>query len=255
MNDHSPYRCDTPGCDGWQEVITPDGYVCRVCANALERQYESKEPIPDGGVVTSDANTLADELETADDPGTLELPHSFLVDASGPVTRVTERGDDTIEKVRADVTIQRHLETLSEFADFWKLRNKRRWKAAAVETLLDSDDELTTYELTEDHIDSWDVVVDGRVEAYVGLAETMIDYDGDDPRDSDLPKTIADRLRLAGEGHRDVDHVVTDFARDLRTSELWGRGVDLAYINAKHAQRKDVADDLANLLEDLEGSA
>lgn len=35
----SLYACDTPDCDGEKEVITPDGYVCRDCADALAVQY------------------------------------------------------------------------------------------------------------------------------------------------------------------------------------------------------------------------
>ncbi len=253
---NSLYSCDTPGCDGWKEVITPDGYVCRDCADKLEEYYEAEpELVTDGGVAVDDTDTFADELETPEDPGAIRLPHSFLVTASGPVTRVTERSDNTIEKVRVDVSITRRLETLAAFTDFWELRNQRYWKAGAVETLLNSEDADTNYELTREDIEDWDVVADGRVEAFVGLARAMVDYDGSDPRGSDLPRTIADRLRLAGEGHRDVDHVVTDFARDLRSSDLWGKGADLAYINVRHAQHEDIESDLERVLEDLqEGS-
>jgi hypothetical protein len=34
------YTCDTPTCDGEKEVTTPDGYVCRDCADELALQYE-----------------------------------------------------------------------------------------------------------------------------------------------------------------------------------------------------------------------
>lgn len=55
MTRHSLYGCDTPGCDGWKEVITPDGYVCRECAAELETHYEATpELVADGGVVLTD---------------------------------------------------------------------------------------------------------------------------------------------------------------------------------------------------------
>nr|WP_306060248.1 hypothetical protein [Natronococcus sp. AD5] len=47
------YTCDTPGCSGWKEVITPDGYVCHDCADKLEKQYERGENaklLADGGI-------------------------------------------------------------------------------------------------------------------------------------------------------------------------------------------------------------
>lgn len=50
------YSCDTPTCDGEKEVITPDGYVCRDCADALAVQYEEVERgdgvATDGGLLT-----------------------------------------------------------------------------------------------------------------------------------------------------------------------------------------------------------
>ncbi|WP_245800517.1 hypothetical protein [Natrinema saccharevitans] len=256
MSGNSLYSCETPSCDGWKEVITPDGYVCEDCAAELEQQYEAGPEIAtDGGVAVPDATTVADELPTPDDPGTIPLPHSFLVTASGPVTRVSERSDATIEKRPVTVSVEYRLETLAEFIDFWKLRDRRRWKSAAVETLLGNEDLETSYELTRSHIEDWDVVADGRVEAFAGLGQLMVDYDGA-PDSTDLPRTIVDRLHLAGEDHRGVDEIVIEFARELRRSELWGTGVDLAYINAKHAQHEDVEDDLERVLENLqEGSA
>ncbi|OLZ41509.1 hypothetical protein A6E15_11175 [Natrinema saccharevitans] len=178
-----------------------------------------------------------------------------MVTASGPVTRVSERSDATVEKRPVTVSIERRLETLAEFVGFWKLRDYQRWKDAAVETLLGNEDCETSYELTRSHIEDWDVVADGRVEAFVGLGQLMVDYDGD-PEDTGLPKTIIDRLYLAGEDDRGVDGIVIEFAQDLRSSDLWGTGVDLAYINAKHAQHEAIEDDLERVLEDLqEGSA
>jgi len=47
------YTCDTPTCDGEKEVTTPDGYVCRDCADELALQYEEvdrgDEIVTDGG--------------------------------------------------------------------------------------------------------------------------------------------------------------------------------------------------------------
>ncbi|WP_049953999.1 helix-turn-helix transcriptional regulator [Halostagnicola larsenii] len=49
------YTCDTPQCDGWKEVVTPDGYVCHDCADELEKKYEA-EPrlLADGGIEWGD---------------------------------------------------------------------------------------------------------------------------------------------------------------------------------------------------------
>jgi len=49
---HDLYACETPGCDGEKEVITPDGYVCHDCADELAEKYESEEDaklLTDGG--------------------------------------------------------------------------------------------------------------------------------------------------------------------------------------------------------------
>ena len=54
--------CETPTCDGGKEVVTPDGYVCRDCAEALAAEYErvaaDERTVADGGghyhVVRSD---------------------------------------------------------------------------------------------------------------------------------------------------------------------------------------------------------
>jgi DNA-directed RNA polymerase subunit RPC12/RpoP len=56
------HTCDTPTCAGDKEVITPDGYVCRDCADVLGVQYESdtNDLRADGGgkyhVVCPDCN-------------------------------------------------------------------------------------------------------------------------------------------------------------------------------------------------------
>ncbi|ELZ05368.1 transcriptional regulator PadR family protein [Natrialba chahannaoensis JCM 10990] len=50
MSDRGLYSCDTPRCTGLKAVVTPDGYVCRRCANQLEQAYESEpELVADGG--------------------------------------------------------------------------------------------------------------------------------------------------------------------------------------------------------------
>ncbi|MGQ3412060.1 hypothetical protein ACT4ML_07320 [Natrinema sp. LN54] len=51
MSGNSLYSCDTPDCDGWKEVITPDGYVCEDCAAELEQQYEAEPEIATDGSV------------------------------------------------------------------------------------------------------------------------------------------------------------------------------------------------------------
>lgn len=49
------YTCDTPTCDGEKEVTTPDGYVCRDCADELAAKYEEvdrrERTATDGGVL------------------------------------------------------------------------------------------------------------------------------------------------------------------------------------------------------------
>ncbi|MBZ6495996.1 helix-turn-helix transcriptional regulator [Natrinema longum] len=55
MSGHPLYSCDTPGCDGWKEVITPDGYVCEDCADELATDYEAEpELVADGGIAWGD---------------------------------------------------------------------------------------------------------------------------------------------------------------------------------------------------------
>ncbi|ELZ07322.1 helix-turn-helix transcriptional regulator [Natrialba aegyptia] len=55
MNARSPYTCDTPGCDGWKEVFTPDGYVCEDCADELAQEYDAEpELVADGGIAWGD---------------------------------------------------------------------------------------------------------------------------------------------------------------------------------------------------------
>ncbi|WP_161973180.1 hypothetical protein [Halostella litorea] len=61
------YACETPGCDGEKEVVTPDGYVCQSCADALAEQYESDEHDPrlltDGGQSGNAYSENADPLD------------------------------------------------------------------------------------------------------------------------------------------------------------------------------------------------
>ena len=68
MNGNSVYSCDTPNCDGWKEVITPDGYVCRDCADELEESYEATpQLVTDGGAVLADFVDDADIDDRPDD--------------------------------------------------------------------------------------------------------------------------------------------------------------------------------------------
>jgi len=71
---------------------------------------------------------------TSNQPTTTPLPRRFLATASGPVTRITDYGDETTERVRADISIEYSIETLEEFATFWEFRDYRSWKRAALES-------------------------------------------------------------------------------------------------------------------------
>ncbi|WP_306060418.1 hypothetical protein [Natronococcus wangiae] len=172
--------------------------------------------------------TTAQPAETPDEAQSISetppLPRRFLATASGPVTRITDYGDETTERVRADISIEHSIETLEEFTTFWGFRDLRSWKQAALKALLERQEpDAVTYAVNEDDLEAWDVTVDGRIEAFAGLVETMADYTGRDPSCRDtIPHRIASRINALTDGRQTTDDVLKEFADELSRAELWG---------------------------------
>lgn len=203
--------------------------------------------------------TAAQPTETPDNEQstdyTTPLPRRFLATASGPVTRITDHSDEMTERVRADISIEYSIETLEEFATFWEFRDYRSWKRAALEALLERQEpDAVTYAVDEDDLEEWDVTVDGRVEAFAGLVETMADYTGRDPSCRDtIPHRIAARINGLTDGRQTTDDILTEFADKLHQAELWGLGAHLALLNVRHAHHEPIeqqAETLARTLSD-----
>ncbi len=201
--------------------------------------------------------TAAQPTETPDEAQsigeTTPLPRRFLATASGPVDRITDYGDETTERVHADISIEYSIETLEEFATFWSFRDYRSWKRAALEALLERQEpDAVTYAVDEDDLEKWDVTVDGRVEAFAGLVETMADYTGRDPSCRDaLPHQIAARINALTDGRQTTDDVLTEFADELHHAELWGLGAHLALLNVRHAHHEPIEQQAATLARTL----
>lgn len=186
------------------------------------------------------------EGETVD--GTV-LPRSFLVEGSGPVTVIRDRGDVT-ERTEGDVSISRRLETLEGFATFWSFRDLKHWKRNAIrEVLEDQEDNSLRYEIDDDQLEQWDVQVDGRVEAFIGVAETILD--GKVPDDFEAPNQHFLGY-VDNPSGRDVDGMTLDFAKGLKESPLWGPGARLAELVVRHAEREDLEAHVEALLEEVE---
>ncbi|MFC6764599.1 hypothetical protein [Natrinema soli] len=205
--------------------------------------------------------TTAQPAETPDEAQSLgettPLPRRFLATASGPVDRITDYGDETTERVRADISIEYSIKTLEEFATFWSFRDYRSWKRAAL--LERQEPDAVTYAVDEDDLEAWEVTVDGRVEAFTGLVKTMADYDGRDPSCRDaIPHRIAARINGLTDGRQTTDDVLTEFADELHRAELWGLGAHLTLLNARHAHHEPIeqqAVTLARTLSDDRGEA
>ncbi|WP_265108208.1 hypothetical protein [Halosolutus halophilus] len=159
---------------------------------------------------------MAIEASSADVAGALEgekvtpLPRSFLVEASGPATIIRDHGD-VIERTAGEDP-----------------------KQEAINRLLGrQEDDQVRY---DEQAAEWDVLIDGHVQAYFGLAETIVD--GIDLESFDAPdQRFHDRVRnYIG---KDVDELVADFAHDLNPSSLWGPGVRIAELAVKHDNRED----------------
>ncbi|WP_265109153.1 hypothetical protein [Halosolutus halophilus] len=196
---------------------------------------------------------MAIEASSADVAGALEgeqvtpLPRSFLVEASGPATIIREHGDVT-ERTEGEVEISYRIETLEEFGEFWALRNKRHPKQEAINRLLGrQEDDQVRY---DEQAAEWDVQIDVHVQAYFGLAETIVEFDGD----LDVFDTPDRRFfqRIANNIGKNVDEFVADFAHDLKPSSLWGPGTRIAELAVKHGNREDLDGAVEALCEALE---
>ena len=109
-----------------------------------------------------------------------------------------------------------------------------------------------TYAVDEDDLEAWEVTVDGRVEAFTGLVETMADYTGRDPSCRDaIPHRIAARINALTDGRQTTDDVLTEFADELHQAELWGFGAHLTLLNVKHAHHEDIEQLAASLARSL----
>lgn len=195
----------------------------------------------------STADQIADAAGVSEDKQATQLPRSFVVEASGPATIVRDRGKVT-ERTDGEISITHHIETLEEFGEFWGLHTKRHPKRQAVNKLLeDLEDDSVAYNRD---IDEWDVLIDGHIQAFFGLAETIADYDGN------INDFEASSHRyweqLANNIGDDVDAIVAGFATDLKSCSVWGPGPRLAELTVKHGDRDDLESYTAALLEEVE---
>ncbi|SFS63444.1 hypothetical protein [Halostagnicola kamekurae] len=197
----------------------------------------------------ADDTDVADTINSDTTEGTA-LPRSFLVEGAGPVTVVREHGDIT-ERTEGEVSITRRLETLDEFAQFWRFRDLRNWKRNAIREVLESrENELLRYVIDDEQLEAWSVQVDGRVQAFVGVAETIVGGQID-------PKSVtaADHRfesYLRNNTGKDADELTLEFAKDLKGSPLWGPGARLAELVVRHADREDLDGYVAALLEEVD---
>ncbi|WP_160064539.1 hypothetical protein [Natronorubrum halalkaliphilum] len=176
------------------------------------------------------------------------LPRSFLVEGSGPVTVVRDHGDVT-ERTEGEVSISRRLETLDGFATFWAFRDLRNWKRNAIrEVLEDHEDGSLRYVISDDQLEQWDVQVDGRAQAFIGVAETIVD--GEVADNFEAPDHRFESYAQNPSG-RDVDEMTLDFAKDLKTSPLWGPGTRLAELTIRHSKRDELEHYVGELLEEV----
>ncbi|MFC6764792.1 hypothetical protein [Natrinema soli] len=176
------------------------------------------------------------------------LPRTFVVEASGTATIVRDR-DGITERTEGEISVTHHIETLEEFGEFWDLRNKHYPKRETVDKLLgELEDGSVHY---DEDPDEWDVLIDGHVQAYYGIGEAIVEFDGD--LDSFDAPNQRFWVRVANNIGHDVDDLVKDFAKDLKDSELWGPGARLAELTVKHGNRDDLEAHTEALLEEIEG--
>jgi hypothetical protein len=204
---------------------------------------------------------MATEADTdaadADVAGALEgetvdgtpIPRSFLVEGSGPVTVVRDRGDVT-ERTEGEVTISHRLETLEAFAEFWSFRNLQNWKRTAVRAVLKEHEDDVHYVIDDGQLEAWDIQVDGHAQAFVGVAETIVEGDVS-PRGFDSPERRFHNYLQGMPPGDDVDEMTISLAKDLKQSPLWGPGVRLAELTVKHGNRDDLEGHAEALLEEV----
>ncbi|AFZ74589.1 hypothetical protein [Natronobacterium gregoryi] len=199
--------------------------------------------------VEAEDSDVAGALEGETIDGTV-LPRSFLVEGSGPVTAVRDHGD-VVERTDGEVSLSRRLKTLDGFATFWSVRDLRHWKRNAIrEVLEDYEGDDVRYVISDEQLEEWDVQVDGRADAFVGVAETIVNSEVDD--EFDAPNQHFSGY-VANPSGRTVDEMTLDLAKDLKTSPLWGPGARLAEVVVRHAEREDLEGYVEGLLEEVSG--
>lgn len=187
------------------------------------------------------------EGETADG---LVLPRSFLVEGSGPVTVVRDHGD-VVERTKSEISISHRLETLEAFAQFWRYRDLQNWKRNAIREVLDDHEaDSLRYIISDEQLDQWDIQVDGRAQAFIGVAETIVNYD-DDPA-TIKPADHRFESYLENPTNKDIDEFTVDLAKDVKDSPLWGPGARLAELSVRHANREDLEGYTEALLEEVD---
>lgn len=210
----------------------------------------------------SQADTLTDpEAESDVEPtaAEAELPRSFLVRASGPVTKETAVSETVTERDETTMAISRRLETLAEFSTFYDVRSRSGWKAVVIKHLLETEG--------EDHVEysfdagEWDVLADGRVEAYRGVIDVLADPDLDigatspsGTKRADVARELAD-LHV-GLVHTDVkseDRAFETLVEDCHREDLFGPGATIAFLDAKHGAGEPFAGYLERFAEEVRG--
>ena len=188
-------------------------------------------------------------------PADEELPRAFLLEASGEVTRLTERADGITEREPVDVAISRRLETLGAVDRYYAIRDRREWKRAALNHALEALDEepAVRYCIDDDQLEAWTIQVDARADAYRGLVETLEELAANTGR---LERELSNYAESLHRGHTNPDDVVANIAQDCKRSELFGAGAAIAELVQAHSNREDVAgyaEALAERLQDTEG--
>ncbi|OIB59378.1 hypothetical protein [Natrialba sp. SSL1] len=196
----------------------------------------------------ADDTDVAGAIESETIDGT-PLPRSFLVEGGGPVTVVRERGEVT-ERTEGEVEISRRLETLEAFAMFWYYRDLRNWKRNAIREVLESsEDGSLRYVISDEQLEEWDVQVDGRAQAFIGVAETIVGGDIDDDFEAPDQRFLA---YVENPTSKKADGLTLDITKDLKDSPLWGAGARLAELVVRHADREDLEHYTEALLEEVE---
>lgn len=184
--------------------------------------------------------------DTEETDSQTNLPHAFVVEASGPAQKkatangVTEIDTKTLEFVE-------QVDTLEDFAFYYRQQATINEKNHILDHLLAGASHDTCKYRLNGRADEWDVTIDGRVEAFVGVADAMVDYEN--PMEcAEFDTRFAKTVSNAGDS-MSKDEVVEHITERLRDSDLWGPGADLAFLNAKNAAREDISTDVKQLAE------